>query len=81
MHLCFSKQLPLPSQYTEIRGLTCKKSKNINISSLEDDGFLWTVVIYTPKSTAEIFLPSSNRKIGLEEGNKAILIVLENDAL
>lgn len=57
-----------------------KKKKNTNISLLGIDGLLWTVVIYITKSKGGMFLPSFNRKIGSEKGNKAILTVLENDA-
>lgn len=57
-----------------------EKLKRTHVSSLGNDGLLWTLVTYIPKNKSEIFLPSSH-KTGLEEGNKAILTVLESTAL
>lgn len=54
---------------------------NTHVSSLGNDGLLWTLATYIPKNKSAIFLPSSHKKTGLEEGNKAILTVLESTVL
>jgi len=79
----------LPSQYTETLRNWNKisdipeKLQNTPISSVRNDGLLWTAVTHIPKNKSEIFLPPSHRKTGLEGGGKgkASLTVLESNAV